>query len=119
MVGLTFDVFSTLLMKDERKFSLKYGLAGVLSAYANNALFAFVMTYLVRYEFWITGGSTKMLEHILVSGSYTAVLAAVVVPLGFWIGIRNGVLVKQRPQWTYAAILARMKWIIKQVEKST
>lgn len=105
MIGLTFDVFSSLLMKDERKVSFKCSLTGVLSAYANNALFAVVMTYIVRYEFWAVGGSLKLLDHIFAGGSFTALLAGVVVPLGFWTGVSGGALIGCRPKWTYAVTL--------------
>lgn len=105
MIGLTFDVFSSLLMRDERKFLFKHSLTGVLSACTNNALFAVVMTYIVRYEFWAEGGLPKLLDYIFVSGSLTALLAVVVVPLGFWIGVNSRALIEHRPKWTYAVTL--------------
>lgn len=105
MIGLTFDVFSSLLMKEERKFSFKYSLTGVLGAYTNNALFAVVMTYIVRFEFWVEGGLPKLLDYIFVGGSFTALLAVVVVPTGFWVGVNSRALIEHRPKWTYAVTL--------------
>jgi len=110
-LGLVFDIFSTLLMRGERKVSYRNSLSGALSAYGGYALFALVITYLVRYEYWIAGGLPKVLHHIFVSGSFAALLAVMVVPLGFWIGVNGGVLAERRPRWTYAGTVAALVFL--------
>jgi hypothetical protein len=104
-LGLAFDVASTLLMRNERKISHRSIISGVLSVYGGYALFAFVSTYIVRDKFWVSGGLEKVLHHIFVSGSLTAMIAILLVPLGYWIGINGGIMAKRRPQWTYSGAL--------------
>lgn len=104
-LGLVFDVFSTFLMKNERKVSYRSSLSGVLSAYGGFTLFALVITYFVRYEYWIAGGLAKVIHHIFVNGSFAALIAIVAVPLGYWIGVSGGALAERRPRWTYAGAL--------------
>lgn len=107
-LGLAFDIFSTLLMRNERRVSYRNCLSGALSAYGGYSLFALVITYLVRYEYWTAGGLPKVLHHIFVSGSFAALLAVVIVPLGFWIGVNGGILAEHRPRWTYAGAIAAL-----------
>ena len=104
-LGLTFDVFSSLLMKNERKISFRSSLTGALSAYSGYALFAIVITYIVQYKYWIAGGLPKVLNHIFVGGSLAALAAVVLVPFGYWVGISNENLFERRPVWTYAGTL--------------
>jgi len=104
-IGLAFDVFSSLLMKNEKKISFRSSLAGALSAYSGYALFAIVITYIAQYKYWIAGGLPKVLNHIFVGGSLAAIAAVVLVPLGCWIGINSENLFERRPVWTYAGTL--------------
>ena len=108
LLGLAFDVTSTLLMKRERKISYRCSLSGAVSAYGGYALFALIITYLVRYEYWTVGGLAKVLHHIFVSGSFAAMTAVVVVPLGYWIGVNGEEAAELRPRWTYAGALAAL-----------
>ena len=101
LLGLAFDIASTFLMKHERRISYRSIVSGALSAYGGNALFALVITYIVRYEYWTVGGLMKVLHHIFVSGSLAALTAAVVVPLGYWIGVNQGTMAEHRPRWAY------------------
>lgn len=114
MMGLAFDIFSSILMTSERKRLLKNSLTGVLSAYSGNALFALIITYIVRYEYWTVGGLPKVLDHIFLTGSFSAILAAVVVPVGFKLGENGGTLAQRRPRWTTAGTLvgAIALWIL-------
>jgi hypothetical protein len=75
LLGATFDVFSSLLIKNKEHAPLRWGATGLLSAFGNNALFALLITYVFRYEYWVAGGSSKVLHHIFVSGSIITVLA--------------------------------------------
>ena len=108
LLGLAFDIASSLLMKHERKISYRSSISGAVSAYGGYALFALVITYIVRYEYWTVEGLAKVLHHIFVSGSFAALMAIIVVPLGYWIGINGGTMVERRPRWTYAGTLVAL-----------
>ena len=105
LLGLAFDIASSLLMKHERKISYRSSISGAVSAYGGYAFFALVITYIVRYEYWTVEGLAKVLHHIFVSGSFAALMAIIVVPLGYWIGINGETMVERRPRWTYAGTL--------------
>ena len=105
LLGVTFDVFSSLLVKNKGQAPLRWGAAGMLSALGNNALFAFLITYVFRYEYWVAGGLSKVLQHIFINGSIATVIAALLVPLGFIIGKNGGILFDRRPRWSYAGTI--------------
>jgi len=107
-LGLAFDLFSSILMKSKGRVTLRSGISGGLSAYSGYALFALVITYLVRYPHWTAGGLKKVLDHIFVSGSFAALLAVAVVPLGYWIGIKSGVVSERRPRWAYGGAIVAL-----------
>jgi hypothetical protein len=117
MVGLVFDVLACVLMKSEKTSAIKCSLTGILSAYSGNALFALVITYIIRYDVWTSGGLSKVLGHIFVAGTFTAILAAIAVPLGFRIGITSGALADRKPKWTYAGTVVSVFiiWILVRV----
>ena len=100
--GLAFDIFASVLMREEKTALFRSSLTGVLSVYFGNALFALVITYIVRYEYWTKEGLPKVLSHIFVAGTITALLAAVAVPLGFKVGVTSGTLAKRQPGWASA-----------------
>jgi hypothetical protein len=105
LLGATFDLFSSLLLKDDARSSIKWGLAGAVSAFANNAVFALMITYVFRYEYWVAGGTAKVSQHIFISGSLSALLAAFIVPLGIILGRNSGVFADRRPVWSYAGTI--------------
>jgi hypothetical protein len=105
LLGATFDIFASLLLKTGEKMPLKWGLAGVLSSFGNNALFALSITYVFRYEYWVASGSPKIVHHIFVTGSLTALLAAFLMPLGFLAGKSGGIFTDRRPVWSYASTI--------------
>jgi len=87
LLGVGFDMAASWIMKKEKKNStLRQTAAGFLGAYAGYALFALIITYIVRYQFWTEGGTRKVLHHIFVDGSLAAAASAVLVPLGFRLG---------------------------------
>lgn len=100
-LGLAFDIASSLLMKHERKISYRSSISGALSAYGGYALFALVITYVVRYEHWTLGGLTKVLHYIFVSGSLAALISVIAVPLGYWIGVHGWIRKERRRRWAY------------------
>jgi hypothetical protein len=105
LLGATFDAFSSLLIKNEEQTPLRWSAAGMLSAFWNNALFAILITYIFRYEIWIAGGFSKVFQHIFISGSIITVLAALLVPLGFFVGKNGGTLFDRHPRWSYAGTI--------------
>ena len=107
-LGIAFDVAATLLMKKTRKFSFRSLLTGVISVYGGYALFALLITYIIRYDVWTQGGLPKVLNHIFVSGSYAALTGLVAVPLGFWVGINGEVFAERRPRWAYAGAIVAL-----------
>lgn len=115
MTGLVFDVFASLLLaeKGERKAWWKAPLTGALTAYTGNALFAVLMTFIVRYEYWVGDGLRKFARHIAVSGSLAALAALLLVPLGLRAGAGGEALSLKRPRWAAAgaAVLAGAAWL--------
>lgn len=101
-LGLAFDVAASLLLKREKKTTGRSVLSGIIAAYSGYALFALVITFIVRYEFWVEGGWPKVLDHIFVGGSLAALTAAVLVPFGFRAGVAGGVMTARRPRWAFA-----------------
>jgi hypothetical protein len=114
-VGLVFDVFASLLLKQGRKAGWpRASLSGALSAYSGNALFAVLLTFVARYKYWIGDGLAKFSRHILISGSFTALAACLLVPLGLRAGESGGAFVLRRPQAALAgaAALILVAWTL-------
>lgn len=103
-IGLAFDLVSSLLMKEGRKFFLRSSLTGITSAYLGNALFALVMTWILRNEYWTAAGFSKVLEHVFISGSLVAVAASGIVPLGYWLGRKVDGFHSLRTRWAYSTL---------------
>lgn len=82
LTGICFDVFfSTFKIKNKSA-------CAAAAVYLNYILFALMMTYLFRYEYWVQAGLSKVLGHIGIGGSIAALGAAVFVPLSFRFGKR-------------------------------
>ena len=107
-LGLAFDVFASVLIKKEHKRSFWPALSGAISAYGGYALFALVITHIVRYDPWVAGGWPKVSHHIFVGGSYAALTALLAVPLGYWLGVNGWILAGRRPRWAYASALVAL-----------
>jgi hypothetical protein len=114
MLGLAFDIAATLLGRSERRLSFRNMLAGIVSAYGGYALFALSITYVIRYDIWAQGGWPKVAQHIFVSGSIAALVAAAVVPVGYTLGAGSLSLQSRRPRWLYAGTMAgvALLWIL-------
>jgi hypothetical protein len=93
---------------------VKASVSGALSAYAGNTLFAVLMTFVVRYKYWVGDGLVKFSRHILISGSYAALAACLLIPLGFWVGEGGGAFVLKRPRAAMAgaATLTLAAWTL-------
>ncbi len=105
-LGLAFDLAASLVLRKEARSLVRRAAAGVLGVYAGNTVFAFLITYVVKYDAWVEGGLSKVLRHIFISGSLSALMAAVLVPLGIAWGL--GVDVSRdrarRPAWVMTAV---------------
>jgi hypothetical protein len=106
LLGITYDVFASIFVKNDEKTPLRWSLTGALSAFGNNVLFAILITYLIRYEYWIAGGFSKVTDHIFVSGSISATLAAVFVPLGIFAGRNISSFADSNTRWSFASPIA-------------
>ena len=111
ILGLTFDVFSTLLMRNERNIFWKSSVSGVFGIYSGRALFALAGTYIIHWEFWTAGGVKNIIGHVLVGGSIAALLALMVVPLGYWIGVNWGTKVEFSHRWAFACMIATLTFL--------
>ena len=107
-LGLAFDAAASLWMKSEKKATLKSALSGFVGAFTGFAAFALIITYIVRYAPWVSGGLPKVLNHIFISGSLAAAASAVVVFLGFRLGLGGNALSERQPRWAFAGALALM-----------
>lgn len=114
MLGLAFDIAATLLGRSGRRFSFRNMLTGIVSAYGGYAFFALSITYIVRYDIWVQGGWPKVAHHMFISGSIAALVAAVVVPIGYYLGTGSLSLQAKRPRWLYAGTMAgvALLWIL-------
>jgi hypothetical protein len=105
-LGLAFDIFASLLLKKDQKVSLRTFICGAVSAFSGFALFALLITYIIRYDIWVSGGIAKVADHIFVSGGLASLVGLLVVPAGFLVGINSSALAEKRPRLTYAGTLA-------------
>lgn len=111
-MGLAFDLVATLVLKEGRARIpriFRAGLAGLFSVYLGHGLFALLITYVFRYEFWVSEGISKVLHHAFVAGSLAGLAAACSGVLGFEAGRKVKDYAVLRPQWIYAgAVVASM-----------
>jgi hypothetical protein len=114
MLGLAFDIAASILGRSERRFTFRNMLTGVFSAYGGYALFALSITYLIRYDSWVLGGWPKVVNHMFVSGSIAALVAAVLVPIGYFLGAGSLSLQAKSPRWLYAGTVAgvALLWVL-------
>ncbi|MHC4155476.1 MAG: hypothetical protein ACYST6_11220 [Planctomycetota bacterium] len=82
LTGLCYDLVFNVLKARNR------AVAAAGTVYVSYALFALLMTYIIRYEHWAQAGAGKVLNHVLVSGSIAALACALLVPLAYRIGGR-------------------------------
>ncbi|MFZ2052833.1 MAG: hypothetical protein WAU81_01430 [Candidatus Aminicenantales bacterium] len=106
LLGVGFDAAATLLIKKGQKSFFLQGLAGILGAYGGFALFALIITYVIRYEYWIVGGTAKVINHILVDGSLAAAVSALLVPLGYKFGSSWWAILERHPRWSSLGAVA-------------
>jgi len=77
LTGFCYDLALNMMKIRNRAVS------AVVAVYASYSLFAFMITYLIRYEHWVQGGFGKLLNHIGVGGTIAALLCVIIVPLSY------------------------------------
>ncbi|MFC2166726.1 hypothetical protein ACFLQZ_02025 [Acidobacteriota bacterium] len=114
LLGVAFDLAATFLLKRKKKIFLHGSLTGILGAYGGYALFALIITYVVQYKTWVAGGWPKVAEHIFLSGSLTALISAVLVPLGYWLSQKETASKAFHSRWATNSALALIffLWIV-------
>ena len=86
LLGLSYDlVFNLLKIKSKAA-------CGLITTYLGYILFAFTITYIARYHYWIEGGLPKIMRYVGLSGTMAALANFVAVPLSF----NFGQVLKQR-----------------------
>lgn len=95
LTGLCYDlIFNVLKAKNK-------AIAAAGTVYASYVLFALLMTYIIRYEYWAQAGAGKALNHVLVSGSMAALACALLAPLSYraagW--LKKGYPMPFAPSW--------------------
>ena len=77
LLGVCYEVFfSTSILRSR---SLGAGAA----VYLGYDLFALMITYVFRYDYWVQGGLGKVVSYVGIGGSIAALGCAVFVPLSF------------------------------------
>jgi len=77
ITGLCYDLFFSVLKIKNRSLS------AAAAVYLSYILFALMITYIFRYEHWVQAGISKILRHVLISGSMAALGCAALVPASF------------------------------------
>ena len=77
LLGVCYEVFfSTSILKNR-------SIRAAAAAYLGYALFALMITYVFRYDYWVQGGFGKVVSYVGIGGSIAALGCAVFVPLSF------------------------------------
>jgi len=80
LLGLSYDLVSSLF-----KIKTK-ALIGLLATYLGYMLFAFTITYIFRYHYWIEEGLPRIVRYVGISGTLAALANFIAVPLSFNLG---------------------------------
>ena len=80
LMGVCYDLFFGVFRIKNRAF------CAASATYLSYILFALMITYIFRYEYWVQAGFGKVVRHIGISGSIAAFGCAVFVPLSFHLG---------------------------------
>ena len=80
MMGLCYDLFFNVFKIKSR------ALSAAVTTYLSYTLFALMITYIFKHDFWAQAGFSKVLRHVGIGGSMAALGCAVLVPLSYRIG---------------------------------
>jgi len=117
LLGVGFDIAWAMVSRFK---SMKLGLplTGIMANYIGRALFAVVITYLIRYEYWTAPGLPKVIDYIFISGSISALGSMIAVPVGHRLGSAGRMLSWPRlhPRFSTLAVLSAVVciWIFQQ-----
>jgi hypothetical protein len=114
LLGAMFDLAASVLLRKSGAGIFRKALAGALGAFGGYAVFALVITYIVRYEPWVDGGLPRVLHHIFISGSLAALAAAILFPAGLSVGSGAEHAAVKRPAWSTAgaAVVVIVIWTL-------
>ncbi len=117
LFALAFDLAFSLLPKNERRFSFRTIAAFMAGVYGGHAFFAIFATYIIRYQYWTEGGLSKVLDHIFINGSLTAIPCFLFFPLGQRIGSYSESFALRHVKWAYgvALLLSLILWTLGQI----
>ena len=105
LLGVAFDLAFFLLTKNRKRFYLRSSLAGIVGAYGGHLIFALFAAYIIRNPFWVSGGLSRIFDHVFLSGSFVALASVLLVPLGYWVGQKEIVLASHRSKLVYNGAL--------------
>jgi hypothetical protein len=77
LTGVCYDLFFSIFAIKNRSLCV------AAATYLSYALFALMITYAFRYDYWVQAGFIGVLRHIGISGSIAALGCAALVPLSF------------------------------------
>jgi len=83
LLGAAFDLVLLATGHDllsSRQRIVRNALFGVVTTYLGFALFAVLITYVFRYDYWAREGLPRVLNHIFVGGTMAALGSAIAVP---------------------------------------
>ena len=93
LLGVAYDlIFNVASVKNR-------ALAAATAVYLGHASFALLITYIIRYQPWVEAGLPKVLTHIFIAGSLTALACAITVPLAHKLAQRLHTLVPTPFAW--------------------
>jgi ABC-type proline/glycine betaine transport system permease subunit len=78
--------------------------------FVSHAAFALSITFVFAQNRWVADGWPRILDHIFVVGSATALAACLAVPLGIRFSEKGTPFAVQRPVWAMAA--SALLWIL-------
>lgn len=85
---------------------IRLGIAGFSSVLLSNILFALLLAVILREEFWVANEYAKAYQYILVTGSLSAAVSAVTVPLAWKAGERLADWTGRFPAWAVGGAAA-------------
>jgi len=86
LLGAAYDLVFSIFPRRNK------AICAAAATYLGYALFALLITYVIRYHYWTAEGLPRVLRHIGISGTMAAVGSAILVPLSF----RLGQMLKQK-----------------------
>ncbi|OYD15480.1 hypothetical protein CH333_05615 [candidate division WOR-3 bacterium JGI_Cruoil_03_44_89] len=111
LLGVGFDIAKSMVKRE------KPILIGISGAYIGYVLFAFTITYLFRYHYWVSGGLPKVLRYVGINGTLAAMGGSVSVWLGYNLGkiISNFLKGREKFAYTVAIGLIFIIWTVGKV----